>query len=304
MPTITRKYHNDLMIDNISSQDFLTHLFSKIWNFIIQEKEFKEYFNHDEDGDYTPFDFYSDYVFELFKNLRKDFPFESVYPQVIGTIERKIRPQVMDFMAWFSNYKNYTSGEIFNKMNNQTFTLQPLEKLKQVVINSNMSFKYSYSEFDRNLNKIFAILDRFRSISSPLLKRRKGKQVLKIKNEYDVQDILHVILKSIFPSVRCEEVVSTLSRRFLKIDFLLLKEKIAIECKYIRDSNHAKNFIVEIDNDIRPYSKHRDVSTLIIFVYDDNLFISDPNYLEKEYSMVQKFRSKSIRVFLRVRPKN
>jgi hypothetical protein len=80
--------------------------------------------------------------------------------------------------------------------------------------------------------------------------------------------------------------------------------KLAIECKYVRDEAHAKRLEIELNDDIQTYRNHPDCDYLIFFVYDKNLFISDPHAMEEHYTMNQRFDCKDLMIELMIRPKN
>lgn len=99
--------------------------------------------------------------------------------------------------------------------------------------------------------------------------RRKGHPEFKINDEYDLQDILYVIIKSIFPNMRDEEVTPKQGIKSSRIDFILKEEKILIEVKMMKknDSNE-KDFIEQLKVDIESYHTSQWLNKLFCFVYD------------------------------------
>lgn len=99
--------------------------------------------------------------------------------------------------------------------------------------------------------------------------RRKGHPEFEIKDEYDVQDILYVIVKSFFHNMRDEDPIPKVGGKSTKIDLILREEKILIEVKMIKekDSNET-HFIEQLKVDFESYHKCIWLEKLFCFVYD------------------------------------
>jgi hypothetical protein len=99
--------------------------------------------------------------------------------------------------------------------------------------------------------------------------RRKGHSEFDIKDEYDVQDILYVIVKSFFPNMRDEDPIPKVGGKSTKIDLILREEKILIEVKMMKekDSNET-HFIEQLKVDFESYHKCSWLDKLFCFVYD------------------------------------
>lgn len=99
--------------------------------------------------------------------------------------------------------------------------------------------------------------------------RRSNHPDFKIEDEYDVQDISYVILKSIFPNLREEDPIPKVGAKSTKIDLILREEKILIEVKMIKakDSNET-HFIEQLKIDFESYHECKWLRKLFCFVYD------------------------------------
>ncbi len=99
--------------------------------------------------------------------------------------------------------------------------------------------------------------------------RREGHEVFTIKDEYDVQDLLYFLLKSIFPTLKEEDPTPRVGGKFNRIDLIIREEEILIEVKMIKsgDSNEKK-FVEELKTDIQSYYQCQWLKHLICFVYD------------------------------------
>lgn len=117
---------------------------------------------------------------------------------------------------------------------------------------------------------VIGILNNFHNASKKItLTRRKDHPSFSINDEYDVQDLLYVILKSIFPNLKEEDPTPRVGMKSNRIDFVLREDGILIEVKMIKvsDSNE-KDFIEQLKNDIQSYYSSHWLKHLIFFVYD------------------------------------
>lgn len=74
----------------------------------------------------------------------------------------------------------------------------------------------------------------------PLSNRRKGAQTLSFDSEWDVQDLLHALLRPWVADIRPEEFTPSYAGTSTRIDFLLPKYSLVLELKYVRDRAHGK----------------------------------------------------------------
>lgn len=99
--------------------------------------------------------------------------------------------------------------------------------------------------------------------------RRQNHPDFKIEDEYDVQDMLYVVLKSIFPNLKEEDPIPKVGGKSTKIDLILREDKILIEVKMIKakDSNETP-FIEQLKVDFESYHECKWLRKLFCFVYD------------------------------------
>ena len=74
----------------------------------------------------------------------------------------------------------------------------------------------------------------------PLTHRRKGSQNLSFQVEYDIQDLLHALLRPWIADVRPEEFTPSYAGSNTRMDFLLPEYSLVIETKLVRDKTHGK----------------------------------------------------------------
>jgi hypothetical protein len=132
------------------------------------------------------------------------------------------------------------------------------------------------------LHALVKLLNAFHRVARQLRFRRENRPTLEIQDEYDVQDLLHALLKIEFSDVRPEEWTPSYAGKSSRTDFLLKNEKIVVETKKTRNVTSAKNVGDELIIDISRYRGHPDCETLVCFVYDPEGFIQNPEGLRND----------------------
>jgi hypothetical protein len=110
----------------------------------------------------------------------------------------------------------------------------------------------------------------------PLIHRRKGFQSLSFSSEYDVQDLLHALLRPWILDIRPEEFTPSYAGSNTRMDFLLPAHNLVIETKRVRDKAHAPKVGDELIIDIEHYRKHPNADHLWCVIYDPELYITNP----------------------------
>ena len=116
----------------------------------------------------------------------------------------------------------------------------------------------------------------------PLSHRRKGSQSLSFGSEYDVQDLLHALLRPWINDIRPEEFTPSYGGTSTRMDFLLPVHALVIETKIVRDKNHAKHVGDELIVDIEHYRRHPKCRTLWCVIYDPDHFITNAEGLRTD----------------------
>lgn len=116
----------------------------------------------------------------------------------------------------------------------------------------------------------------------PLIHRRKGVQSLAFGNEYDVQDLLHAMLRPWISDIRPEECTPSYAGSSTRMDFLLPAHGLVIETKVIRDRAHAKHVGDELIIDIDHYRRHPDCKRLWCVVYDPDQLVTNADGLKND----------------------
>jgi hypothetical protein len=119
------------------------------------------------------------------------------------------------------------------------------------------------------------LLKGLRRAMHPLTHRRKGAQALSFSTEYDVQDLLHALLRPWVADIRPEEFTPSYAGSSTRMDFLLAKHRVVLELKFVRSREHAKKIGDELIVDISHYQAHPDCACLWCVIFDqDHLLLN------------------------------
>lgn len=140
-----------------------------------------------------------------------------------------------------------------------------IQKLKSIKVNA-------LSAVETTKHILGNFQDAIKSITTI---RRQGKAEFNILDEYDVQDIVYLMLKGVFHDLQVENPFMKKAGKSSKIDLITVKEQIAIETKMMLDGYTDKKIIEQLKIDIQDYSTWKAMRHLVIFVYDPKNRISD-----------------------------
>jgi hypothetical protein len=149
------------------------------------------------------------------------------------------------------------------------------------------------------IEKVELLCERFNAVARQLRSRHADRETLSVKDEYDVQDLMHGLLRVFFDDVRSEEWTPSYAGSASRIDFLLSKEQIALETKMARKGLDGKKLGEELTIDIVKYAKHPDCKVLVCFAYDPEGLIRNPAAIERDLSKTHG--SLVVRVLVRPR---
>ncbi|EOZ5445321.1 hypothetical protein ACQSN4_004799, partial [Vibrio parahaemolyticus] len=138
--------------------------------------------------------------------------------------------------------------------------------------------------FNADIMLVERICRKFPTFVKQLKNRHANRGTIDVNDEYDVQDLLHSILKLHFDDVRAEDYASSRAGANSRVDFVLGNEHIVLEVKMTRLGLNDKVVGEQLIVDIERYRTHPKCKTLICFVYDPNSLLSNPTALENDLS--------------------
>lgn len=140
----------------------------------------------------------------------------------------------------------------------------------------------SFCEYSA-VDTVLKVLNNFsNSIKRVTCDRYDNRNGIEINDEYDVQDMLFVLLKGFFQDLEREDPVPKLAGKSSRIDLNIRSQGIMIEVKMIKqkDKDHKK-FIEELKVDIINYSEWKELKYLILFTYDPCKKTTDDNHFKE-----------------------
>ncbi|HTT19040.1 MAG TPA: hypothetical protein VMG82_08840 [Candidatus Sulfotelmatobacter sp.] len=143
---------------------------------------------------------------------------------------------------------------------------------------------------------LLVLLKNLRRAMHPLTHRRRGAISLTFAAEYDVQDLLHALLRPWVADIRPEEFTPSYAGTSTRMDFLLPAHRTVIEMKFVRDADHAKKIGNELIEDIEHYRKHPDCGILWCVIYDPEHLIRNPEGLKKDLEGTRSSKEGSVEV--------
>jgi hypothetical protein len=129
---------------------------------------------------------------------------------------------------------------------------------------------------------LVTLLKGLRRAMHPLTHRRRGSVSLSFATEYDVQDLLHALLRPWVRDIRPEEFTPSYAGSSTRMDFLLPEHRLVIELKFVRDRAHASKIGNELVIDIDHYRRHPDCATLWCVVYDPDHLLPNAEGLKRD----------------------
>lgn len=152
-----------------------------------------------------------------------------------------------------------------------------------------------------DINELLLVLVKnLRRAMHPLTHRRKGAVALSFETEYDVQDLLHALLRPWVTDIRPEEFTPSYAGSSTRMDFLLPAHKLVLEMKFVRDANHATKIGNELIIDIEHYRRHPQCDALWCIVYDPHHLITNAEGLKKDLEGERKTNDGTVNVKLLV----
>lgn len=156
------------------------------------------------------------------------------------------------------------------------------------------------AEYDSDAHLLMKdIFSNFHRFVRQLKWKRHNNRKRFISDEYDVQDLLHAVLKLHFNDVRPEVWLPQYAGSGNRMDFFINDSRMAIEVKHVKESHCEKRIGDELLIDISKYSQYPKCQSLYCFIYDPDNNIDNPIGLEVDLNSLS---TDSFRIHTFVRP--
>ncbi len=120
-----------------------------------------------------------------------------------------------------------------------------------------------------------------------LRSRSHGRTAFVVENEYDVQDLVETVLRSIYVDVVREEWTPKRAGNAKRIDLVVPSVGVVVECKYAHQAN-AKYIADELKVDFESYHDYAECRRLFAVVYDPEHRIDDPELFSRDLSGLRR----------------
>ncbi|MCL5950397.1 MAG: hypothetical protein M1132_01510 [Chloroflexi bacterium] len=132
-----------------------------------------------------------------------------------------------------------------------------------IVLEALFNYLHTRSQYPR-LDLVLSLLDNF----EPAMERWKSSWP--IKDEYDVQALLWLILRSSFDDLRYEEYLPKLGRSGQRYDIGIPPLSLVVEAKYARGKSDFQRFVDEISKDSAQLGTQAAFTGIVVFIYDQS----------------------------------
>jgi hypothetical protein len=197
-----------------------------------------------------------------------------------------------DFIAYVAEVEDFIISnfgidsvpfQVFGTVNKETFTGYYQDQFEShrtrlmASLKSCMKILPKKSDTSEQYHSdLINLFQKFHLVVRQLKSRYNNRSTLDVNDEYDVQDLLHALLRIYFDDVRAEEWTPSYAGGSSRMDFLLKSEKTVIEVKKTRVGLNDKELGKQLLEDKEKYKVHPDCHKLICFTYDPDGRIINP----------------------------
>jgi hypothetical protein len=157
----------------------------------------------------------------------------------------------------------------------------PLTAQKQILLEAQARHGFS-AEMLEALSLLERVARRLPISFAVLRQEVQRRPGVNVADEYDVQRILQAIAVTLFEEVESEEPTPKKAGVSSRLDFLLKRERIAIETKMVGKNLSLARLKADLAKDILYFRSHPDAGCLFIFVYDPDRKITNASGFEAD----------------------
>jgi hypothetical protein len=126
------------------------------------------------------------------------------------------------------------------------------------------------------------LCQRFHAVARQLRLRGEYRSTLSIEDEFDVQDLIHALLRQYFDDIGTDEWTPAYSDGAPRTTFLLDHDRLAVVVKKTRPGLSRKDLADQLHADGERYRGRGRCTQLLCFIYDPEGRIGNPRGLESE----------------------
>ncbi len=136
------------------------------------------------------------------------------------------------------------------------------------------------------LEQVRKLCSRFHAVVRQMRLRREYRATLEVEDEYDVQDLLHALLRLEFDEIEIEDWTPSYTEGGNRTTFFLAKNTIAVVVKKTRPGLGGREVAEQVQIDSERYRARKHCGTLLCFVYDPEGRIGNPRGFESDLTSV------------------
>lgn len=136
------------------------------------------------------------------------------------------------------------------------------------------------------LEQVRKLCSRFHAVVRQMRLRREYRATLEVEDEYDVQDLLHALLRLEFDEIEIEDWMPGYTEGGNRTTFFLAKNTIAVVAKKTRPGLGGREVAEQLQIDSERYRARKSCGTLLCFVYDPEGRIGNPRGFEADLTSV------------------
>lgn len=224
----------------------------------------------------------------------------NLFTKTIDTIDYKESlmwtTQVLNCLINYLGEDHFTTKDVCSIKNLSKIEKAHVSKIMSILRGIKVSIEQGdivLNEIDKNDElPLYRIFSKFHSVARQLCQRRNNKgtsrHTLIIEDEYDVQDLLHSLLRLFYDDIRPEEHTPSYAGSSSRMDFLLKNEKLVIEVKTTLTGLTEKQLGEQLIIDIEKYKEHKDCNKIFCFVYDPENTLSNPKGITNDLNTRHK----------------
>lgn len=212
---------------------------------------------------------------------------------------RDIIEQIDAIILWDSQ-NGFAEFDQWNQktLANQDFTMSVIPAYSTQ--NSGQNIRETLENLERSGIKTFFAGSTWEEIGRSIVKivetslqkptkyqKRAGKfsfDTIKLNDEYDFQNLIHLLLRSIFPNIESENVVIKIDGNAKIADFGLASNKVIIEAKHIDTTSKKAEVIKTLEGLKSFYAENPNVECLVFLILYEKTVDLDPIILQARFS--------------------
>lgn len=158
---------------------------------------------------------------------------------------------------------------------------EPLFEQRRLLFEAKARFAIN-PEVHHTAERLTELFRRLPAALTILEREHRQRPGLTVADEYDLQKVLHALLRLHFDDVEPEETTPRRAGGSYRIDFVLRQEQVAVEAKMTRESLGAKEIRSQLVDDMFGYRGQKNVAALVVVVYDPTRRIDNPAGFEHD----------------------